>query len=69
MDGLVIFLVVMAVVVGALWYLFKNRRGAAARGIGAAGSRYNEFYGFGDSQGSTCQPTPGDGPTEDPPRA
>jgi len=34
-------------VMGLLWYVWRHRAGTAARGIGAAGSRYNELYGQG----------------------
>lgn len=45
--GLVIFVVVIAAVVGLIWYVWRHRRGVVARGVGSAGSSYNEFYGQG----------------------
>lgn len=34
-------------VVGLLGYVWKHRTGTIARGIGAAGAKYNELYGQG----------------------
>ena len=34
-------------VICVLWYIWSHRTGTLARGIGAAGARYNELYGQG----------------------
>ncbi len=46
-GGLVIFIIVMTALVGLTWYVWKHKRGVLARGIGAAGARYNELTGQG----------------------
>ena len=46
MTGLVVLAGIL-LVSGLLWYVWKNRTGRLARGIGAAGTKYNELYGQG----------------------
>lgn len=40
-------ILVMAAVIGLIWYAWTHRNGALARSIGSAGVRYNELYGQG----------------------
>lgn len=47
MEVLIVLAVVIAAVVVFLWYVWGHKAGALGRGIDAAGSRYNEFYGLG----------------------
>lgn len=42
-----IIVVVLCGVAGCLWYLWRHKTGTAARGIAAAGVRYNELNGQG----------------------
>ena len=46
MTGVVVIAGIL-VVNCLLWYIWKHRTGAMARGVGAAGARYNELYGQG----------------------
>ncbi len=46
-GGLVLFVLIMAAVVLVIALLWRHRRSALARGIGAAGAAYNEFHGQG----------------------
>ena len=46
MTGVVVMVGVL-VVVGVLWYVWRHRSGVLAKGVGAAGARYNELYGQG----------------------
>ena len=38
---------VILVVSCLLWFIWRHRTGILARGVGAAGARYNELYGQG----------------------
>lgn len=46
MTGLIVIAALLSVM-GLLWYIWRHRTGAAARGIAAAGIRYNELSGQG----------------------
>lgn len=46
MAGLIVATAMLGVV-GLLGYVWKHRTGVMARGIGAAGAKYNELYGQG----------------------
>lgn len=46
MAGLVVFVVVIVGVVALMWFGWRHRAGALARGIGAAGAGYNSYVGF-----------------------
>jgi hypothetical protein len=43
----VVLIAGVVLVVGLLWYVWRHRTGKLARGVGAAGVRYNELYGQG----------------------
>ncbi len=46
MTGLIVIAALLSVL-GLLLYAWRHRTGAAARGIAAAGLKYNELYGQG----------------------
>lgn len=46
MAGLIVVAGVIGVF-GCLWYVWRHRTGTLARGIAAAGARYNELNGQG----------------------
>lgn len=47
MIGMWIVILVVICMAGLLWLAWRYRTGVVARGIGAAGARYNEFSGLG----------------------
>ena len=46
MTGAIVIVGIL-VVICLLWYIWSHQTGALARGVGAAGARYNELYGQG----------------------
>lgn len=43
----VVVIAALALLGGALWFIWRNRGGRAARGVAAMGTRYNEYLGLG----------------------
>lgn len=60
MPGVVAVLIIVAVVLligGLVWLAWAHRSGAVARGVAAAGTRYNGFFGLGAGPNAPAAPT------------
>ena len=55
-TGLLVFLGVIVSVIALIRYVWTHRDGALARGISAAGGRYNELNGQGRPIGDLTPP-------------